>query len=109
MTIASAVDRAFAAVGIPDDIACRVQSGRMANKHRRRIATRGRNLPVYTPPPTELSDAAWLRRAYLDEGRSMIAISCDLGVGYHSVRNALMQHGITIYPRGNPVLRRRSA
>jgi hypothetical protein len=50
----------------------------------------------------ELNDPAWLRREYVNRGRTSAEIATDLGCNYITVLNALKRHSIPRHPRSRP-------
>lgn len=52
--------------------------------------------------PAELSDAAWMRDQYVDQGRSAPTIARILGVDPERVRRALVAHGLRQPRRTEP-------
>ncbi|HUR22488.1 MAG TPA: DivIVA domain-containing protein [Acidimicrobiales bacterium] len=52
------------------------------------------------PPSVDLDDGESLRRAYVDEGRSLSGIAAMAGCSYATVRRALLGHGIEIRRSG---------
>jgi orotate phosphoribosyltransferase-like protein len=54
-------------------------------------------------PGDAVADAAWLRREYVDRGRTTADIATELGLADDTIRDALLRHGITPRGRGGVV------
>jgi lambda repressor-like predicted transcriptional regulator len=54
-----------------------------------------------------VADAGWLRREYVDRGRTTADIAAELGLADDTIRDALLRHGITPRRRGGVAGRRK--
>lgn len=54
------------------------------------------------PRHPQRDDCAWLRRRYVQQGRSIDAIAAEVGCHRRAVRAALLRHGIERRGTGSP-------